>query len=116
MLTSAAEGIPRTIRKVEQLVAENPAYFMPQQFKNPVNPEVHRLTTTEEIRRDTGGKVDILVSGVGTRGTITGVAEVIQKRKPDFKAIAVEPVDSPVLSGGKAGVTQDSGHRDWLYS
>jgi len=84
-------------------VAENPNYFMPQQFKNPANPEIHRLTTAEEIWRDTDGKVDILVAGVGTGGTITGVTEVIRKRKPAFKAIAVEPVDSPVLSGGKAG-------------
>ena len=76
---------------------------MPQQFKNLTNPEIHRLTTAEEIWRDTGGKVDILVSGVGTGGTITGVAEIIKKRKPSFKAIAVEPAASPVLSGGKAG-------------
>jgi cysteine synthase A len=85
------------------LVAQNPNYFMPQQFNNPANPEIHRLTTAEEIWRDTGGEVDILVSGVGTGGTITGVAEVIKKRKPEFKAIAVEPTDSPVLSGGKPG-------------
>jgi len=85
------------------LVAENPNYFMPQQFNNPANSEIHRLTTAEEIWRDTGGEVDILVSGVGTGGTITGVAEVIKKRKPGFKAIAVEPTDSQVLSGGKPG-------------
>jgi len=101
VLTPGAEGMPGAIRKAEHLVAENPNYFMPQQFKNPANPEVHRLTTAEEIWRDTDGKVDILVSGVGTGGTITGVAEVIKPRKPQFKAIAVEPVDSPVLSGGK---------------
>ena len=76
---------------------------MPQQFKNPANPEIHRLTTAEEIWRDTDGKIDILVSGVGTGGTITGVAEVIRKRKPDFRAVAIEPVDSPVLSGEKPG-------------
>ena len=99
VLTPGAEGLLGAIRKAEQLVAENPGYFMPQQFKNPVNPEVHRLTTAEEIWRDTGGKVDILVSGVGTGGTITGVAEAIKPRKPGFKAIAFEPVDSPVLSG-----------------
>ncbi len=103
VLTPGTEGMPGTIRKAEQLVAENPNYFMPQQFKNPANPEVHRLTTAEEIWRDTDGKVDILVSGVGTGGTITGVAEVIKPRKPQFKAIAIEPVDSPVLSGGKPG-------------
>jgi len=102
VLTPGAEGMPGAVRKAEQLVAENPDYFMPQQFKNPANPEVHRLTTAEEIWRDTDGKVDILVSGVGTGGTITGVAEVIKPRKPGFKAIAVEPANSPVLSGGKA--------------
>jgi cysteine synthase A len=95
--------MPGTIKRAEQLVAQNPNYFMPQQFNNPANPEIHRLTTAEEIWRDTGGEVDILVSGVGTGGTITGVAEVIKKRKPEFKAIAVEPTDSPVLSGGKPG-------------
>ena len=103
VLTPGAEGMPGAVRKAEQLVAENPNYVMPQQFKNPVNPEIHRLTTAEEIWRDTDGKVDILVSGVGTGGTITGVAEVIKPRKPEFKAIAVEPVHSPVLSGGKPG-------------
>jgi len=103
VLTSGAEGMLGAVRKAEQLVAENSGYFMPQQFKNPANPEIHRLTTAEEIWRDTDGKVDILVSGVGTGGTITGVAEVIKPRKPGFKAIAVEPLDSPVLSGGKPG-------------
>ena len=103
VLTPGVEGMPGAVRKAEQLAAENPNYFMPQQFKNPANPEVHRLTTAEEIWRDTDGKVDILVSGVGTGGTITGVAEIIKKRRPDFKAIAVEPKDSPVLSGGKPG-------------
>ena len=103
VLTPGAEGMPGAVRGAEQLAAENSDYFMPQQFKNPANPEVHRLTTAEEIWRDTEGKVDILVSGVGTGGTITGSAEVIKPRKPEFKAIAVEPVDSPVLSGGKPG-------------
>jgi len=103
VLTPGTEGMPGAVRKAEQLAAENPNYFMPQQFKNPANPEVHRLTTAEEIWRDTDGRVDILVSGVGTGGTITGVAEVIKPRKPEFKAIAVEPADSPVLSGGKPG-------------
>jgi len=109
VLTPGAEGMPGTIRKAEQLAAENPNYFMPQQFKNPANPEIHRLTTAEEIWRDTNGKVDILVSGVGTGGTITGVAEVIKPRKAGFKAIAVEPVDSPVLSGGKPGAHKIQG-------
>ena len=103
VLTPGVEGMPGAVRKAEQLVAENPNYFMPQQFKNPANVEIHRLTTAEEIWRDTDGKVDILVSGVGTGGTITGVAEVIKPRRPQFKAIAVEPADSPVLSGGKPG-------------
>jgi cysteine synthase A len=91
------------VKKAQELVGEIPNSFMPQQFKNPANPKVHRETTAEEIWRDTDGKVDILVAGVGTGGTITGVAEVIKERKPGFKAIAVEPADSPVLSGGKAG-------------
>ena len=103
VLTPGAEGMLGAVRKAEQLVAENPNYFMPQQFKNLSNPEVHRLTTAEEIWRDTSGRVDILVCGVGTGGTITGVAQAIKERKPEFKAIAVEPVDSPVLSGGKPG-------------
>ena len=109
VLTPGAEGMRGAIKRAEQLVAENPGSFMPQQFKNPANPEIHRLTTAEEIWRDTEGKVDILVSGVGTGGTITGVAEVIKKRKPKFKAIAVEPFDSPVLSGGKAGAHKIQG-------
>ncbi len=103
VLTPGAEGMPGAVRKAEELVAKHPKYFMPQQFKNLANPEIHRLTTAEEIWRDTEGRVDILVSGVGTGGTITGVAEVIKPRKPEFKAIAVEPADSPVLSGGKPG-------------
>jgi cysteine synthase A len=103
VLTPGAEGMPGAVRKAEQLVAENPGYFMPQQFKNLSNPEIHRVTTAEEIWRDTKGKVDILVSGVGTGGTITGVAEVIKERKPGFRAIAVEPIHSPVLSGGEPG-------------
>ena len=103
VLTPGVEGMPGAVRKAEQLVTENTDCFMPQQFNNPANPEIHRLTTAEEIWRDTGGEVDILVSGVGTGGTITGVTEVIKKRKPEFKAIAVEPADSPVLSGGKPG-------------
>jgi cysteine synthase A len=103
VLTPGSEGMPGAVRKAEEIVASHPRAFMPQQFKNPANPLIHRETTAEEIWRDTDGQVDILVSGVGTGGTITGVAEGIKKRKPQFKAIAVEPVDSPVLSGGKAG-------------
>lgn len=103
VLTPGKEGMMGAVKKAEELVAENPNYFMPQQFKNPANPKTHRETTAEEIWKDTDGKVDILVSGVGTGGTITGVAEVIKSRKPEFKAIAVEPADSPVLSGGKPG-------------
>ncbi|MBM4432572.1 MAG: cysteine synthase A [Chloroflexi bacterium] len=109
VLTPGAEGMKGAIRKAEQLAAENTNYFMPQQFKNLANPEIHRLTTAEEIWRDTDGRVDILVAGVGTGGTITGVAEVIKKRKPSFKAVAVEPVDSPVLSGGKPGAHRIQG-------
>ena len=109
VLTPGAEGMTGAVKKAEQLVKENHNYFMPQQFKNPANPEIHRLTTAEEIWRDTEGKVDILVSGVGTGGTITGVADVIKKRKPEFKAIAVEPANSPVLSGGKPGAHKIQG-------
>ena len=90
--------MPGAIRKAEQLLVETPSGFMPQQFENPANPEIHRKTTAEEIWNDTDGKVDIVVAGVGTGGTITGVAERIKERKADFQAIAVEPVQSPVLS------------------
>ena len=103
VLTPGSEGMSGAIRRAEQLVAENKNYFMPQQFKNPANTKIHRETTAEELWRDTDGKIDILVAGVGTGGTITGVAEVIKKRKPRFEAIAVEPADSSVLSGGKPG-------------
>jgi cysteine synthase A len=103
VLTPGSEGMLGAIRRAEQMVAEDPHCFMPQQFNNPANPEVHRRTTAEEIWRDTDGKVDILVSGVGTGGTITGVGEVIKQRKPGFQAIAVEPDASPVLSGGVKG-------------
>ncbi len=103
ILTPGGEGINGSIRRAEAMVAEHPNYLMLQQFDNPANPAVHRRTTAEEIWADTDGKVDILISGVGTGGTITGVAEVIKARKPGFKAIAVEPKDSPVLSGGKPG-------------
>jgi cysteine synthase A len=109
VLTPGAEGMPGAVRRAEQLAAANPKYYLPQQFKNPANVEIHRLTTAEEIWRDTDGRVDILVSGVGTGGTITGVAEVIKPRKPGFKAIAVEPVNSAVLSGGKPGAHRIQG-------
>jgi cysteine synthase A len=95
--------MPGAIRRAEELVKQTPNSWMPQQFKNPANPEIHRKTTAEEIWRDTDGKVDVFVGGVGTGGTITGVAEVIKPRRPGFKAIAVEPKASPVLSGGKPG-------------
>ena len=104
ILTPGSQGMRGAIAKAEEIVQSDPArYFMPQQFKNPANPEIHRRTTAEEIWRDTDGLVDILVAGVGTGGTITGVAEVIKPRRPSFKAIAVEPDASPVLSGGQPG-------------
>lgn len=103
VLTPGSAGMRGAIEKAEELAAADPRYFIPQQFENPSNPEVHRRTTAEEIWRDTDGKVDILISGVGTGGTITGVAEVLKARKPEFKAIAVEPAASPVLSGGAPG-------------
>ncbi len=98
VLTPAAEGMPGAVRKAEELVKNTPHAFMPQQFKNPANPEIHRRTTAEEIWRDTEGKVDILVSGVGTGGTITGCGEVLKGRKPSIQMIAVEPASSPVLT------------------
>ena len=103
VLTPAGEGMRGAIARAEELARTIPDSHLPQQFNNPANPEVHRRTTAEEIWRDTDGKVDILVAGVGTGGTITGVAEVLKKRRPGFRAIAVEPVKSPVLSGGTAG-------------
>ena len=104
VLTPGPEGMKGAIKKAKELLDSDPKkYFMPQQFDNPANPEIHRKTTAEEIWRDTDGKVDFLISGVGTGGTITGVAQVIKPRKPSFKAIAVEPTTSPVLSGGAPG-------------
>jgi len=103
ILTPGSEGMSGAVKKAEELAKSNNRYFIPQQFKNPANPQIHRHTTAQEIWDDTDGQVDILVAGVGTGGTITGVAEVIKEKKPSFKAIAVEPKDSPVLSGGKAG-------------
>lgn len=102
-LTPGFEGMRGAIRRAEEILAQTPNAFMPQQFKNPANPQIHRETTAEEIWADTDGQVDILVAGVGTGGTITGVAEVIKARKPSFQVIAVEPVNSPVLSGGQPG-------------
>ncbi|MBR4876826.1 MAG: cysteine synthase A [Rhodocyclaceae bacterium] len=103
ILTPGAEGMPGAIRKMEELIASDSRYLPLRQFNNPANPEVHRRTTAEEIWRDTDGKVDILVAGVGTGGTITGIGEVLKARKPEFRAVAVEPESSPVLSGGEKG-------------
>jgi cysteine synthase A len=103
LLTPGTEGMSGAVKKAEELAKTDKRYFIPQQFNNPANPEIHRRTTAKEIWEDTEGKVDILVAGVGTGGTITGVAEVIKKKKPTFSAIAVEPKDSAVLSGGKPG-------------
>jgi len=103
VLTPGSEGMPGAIKRAEEMAAADPRYLIPQQFQNPANPEIHRRTTAEEIWRDTDGKADILVAGVGTGGTITGVGEVIKPRKPSFKCIAVEPDASPVLSGGVKG-------------
>ena len=103
VLTPGAKGMKGAIAEAEKIVAETPGAFMPNQFGNPANPEIHRKTTAEEIWKDTDGKIDIFVSGVGTGGTITGVSEVIKARKPSFQSIAVEPADSPVLSGGQPG-------------
>jgi cysteine synthase len=103
VLTPGGEGMTGAVRRAESLAREMPNAFMPQQFKNPANPRVHRETTAEEIWRDTDGKLDMVVAGVGTGGTITGVAEAIKNRKPGFRVVAVEPAASPVLSGGKPG-------------
>jgi cysteine synthase A len=103
ILTPGSEGMPGAIRKAEELAATDKRYFIPQQFKNPANPEIHRRTTAEEIWRDTDGTVDFVVSGIGTGGTITGIGEVLKSRKPSVKMIAVEPDASPVLSGGVKG-------------
>ena len=103
ILTPGSEGMPGCIKRAEELAASDKRYFIPQQFQNPANPEIHRKTTAEEIWRDTDGKADILISGVGTGGTITGVGEVLKARKPSFRCVAVEPDASPVLSGGQRG-------------
>jgi len=109
VLTPGSEGMVGAVEKAETLVRETPNAFMPQQFKNPANPRIHRETTAEEIWRDTDGRVDIVVAGVGTGGTITGCAQVLKQRKPGVKAVAVEPKDSPVLSGGKPGLHKIQG-------
>ena len=103
ILTPGSEGMGGAIKKAEELAASDPRYFLPQQFTNPANPEIHRQTTAEEIWRDTDGQVDILIAGVGTGGTITGIGEVLKARKPSFRVVAVEPDASPVLSGGAKG-------------
>lgn len=103
VLTPGNEGMTGAVRKAEEMAAKDPRYFIPQQFKNPANPEIHKKTTALEIWEDTDGKVDVLVSGVGTGGTLTGISEVIKKRKSEFKAVAVEPENSAVLSGGRPG-------------
>jgi cysteine synthase A len=104
ILTPGSEGMKGAVKKAEQMLAEDPdLYYLPQQFKNPANPAVHVRTTAEEIWKDTDGRADAIVAGVGTGGTITGIASVLKKRKPDFRAFAVEPAESPVLSGGKPG-------------
>jgi cysteine synthase A len=103
VLTPGADGMKGAIAKAEKIFEETSNAYIPDQFSNPANPEIHRKTTAEEIWRDTAGNVDIFISGVGTGGTITGVSEVIKSRKPSFKAVAVEPADSPILSGGQSG-------------
>ena len=103
VLTDGNEGMTGAVKKAEEMASKDPRYLVPQQFKNPANPEIHRKTTALEIWEDTDGRVDVLVAGVGTGGTITGISDVIKKRKPEFRAIAVEPENSPVLSGGRPG-------------
>ena len=103
VLTPGSEGVNGALKKANEIASQGDHYFIPQQFENPANPEIHRLTTAEEIWDDTDGEADILVSGIGTGGTITGVSEVLKSRKPGFKTVAVEPADSPVLSGGEPG-------------
>ncbi len=108
-LTPGTEGMKGAIARAEQIAATTPNAFIPQQFRNPANPQIHRETTAEEIWADTDGEVDFLIAGVGTGGTLTGVAEVIKQRKPSFKAVAVEPISSPVISGGKPGAHKIQG-------
>ena len=121
VLTPAAEGMAGAVRRAEELVQSDKRYFIPQQFKNPANPEIHRQTTAEEIWRDTAGKVDIFVAGVGTGGTITGVGEVLKARNPHVQIVAVEPAGSPVITQHRAGQptqarqTSDSGDRGRVH-
>jgi len=109
VLTPGQEGMAGAVRKAEEMARKDSRYFIPQQFRNPANPEIHKRTTAQEIWEDTDGRVDIIVAGVGTGGTITGVAEVLKEQRPGFKAIAVEPQNSPVLSGGRPGVHKIQG-------
>jgi len=115
VLTPAAQGMKGSIATAEELVRTTPNAVMPQQFKNLANPEIHRRTTAEEIWNDTGGNIDFFVAGVGTGGTITGVGQVLKPRKPSLRIVAVEPEESPVLSGGPALAAQDPGHRRWFH-
>ena len=114
ILTPGSEGMKGSIAKAEELLASDPRYFMPNQFANPANPEVHRRTTAEEIWRDTDGKVDIFVAGVGTGGTVTGNGERLKQLNPNIRVVAVEPDGSPVLSGGEKGSHKIPGHRRWV--
>jgi len=116
VLTPGSDGMKGAIKKAEELVSEIPNAFMPQQFNNPANSAAHRNTTAEEIWRDTEGQVDIFVAGVGTGGTVTGVGEKLKEKKHDIRIIAVEPYDSPVLSGGNTGPPQAAGYRRRFYS
>ena len=116
VLTEAAKGMKGAVAKADELAKETPNGVIPQQIRNPANPEIHRKTTAEEIWNDTKGNVDVIVSGVGTGGSITGVGQVLKPRKPSLKIVAVEPADSPVLSGGPPGPHKISGHRRRIHT